>query len=42
MQKLICCSVFLALVLPALGQEGHPLSGTWHGDWGPIRGNGPM
>lgn len=22
------------LVLPAAAQEGHPLSGTWSGDWG--------
>jgi hypothetical protein len=25
----------LALVSPTLAQEGHPLTGTWHGDWGP-------
>ena len=25
----------MALVLPVLAQEGHPLSGSWHGDWGP-------
>ena len=24
----------LALVTPALAQEGHPLTGTWSGDWG--------
>ena len=23
------------LVLPAIAQEGHPLTGTWSGDWGP-------
>ena len=23
------------LAMAALAQEGHPLSGTWHGDWGP-------
>ena len=22
------------LMLPLLAQEGHPLTGTWHGDWG--------
>jgi hypothetical protein len=22
-------------VAPALAQEGHPLTGTWSGDWGP-------
>ena len=21
---------------PILAQEGHPLTGTWHGDWGPA------
>jgi hypothetical protein len=25
----------LAIAIPALAQEGHPLSGTWHGTWGP-------
>jgi len=25
----------LAVVLPVLAQEGHPLTGTWAGDWGP-------
>ena len=24
-----------ALTVAALAQEGHPLAGTWHGDWGP-------
>jgi len=23
------------LTMAALAQEGHPLAGTWHGDWGP-------
>jgi hypothetical protein len=23
------------LVAPAFGQQGHPLTGTWSGDWGP-------
>ena len=27
---LIC----LAIAVPVLAQEGHPLSGTWTGDWG--------
>jgi hypothetical protein len=29
---------YLAIVLiaaPLLAQEGHPLVGSWHGDWGP-------
>jgi hypothetical protein len=25
-----------ALTLPALAQEGHPLTGTWHGTWSPA------
>ena len=25
----------LGLIVPLAGQEGHPLTGTWHGDWGP-------
>ncbi|HEY4360451.1 MAG TPA: hypothetical protein VGN17_05765 [Bryobacteraceae bacterium] len=25
----------LAMVAPAPAQEGHPLTGTWHGTWGP-------
>jgi hypothetical protein len=33
---LIVCAVFLLLIIPAFAQEGHPLSGTWHGDWGPT------
>ena len=23
---------------PILGQQGHPLSGSWHGEWGPPGG----
>ena len=30
--------VCLAVVVPALAQEGHPLSGTWTGDWGTSPG----
>lgn len=39
MSKPICCLVLAALVtvLGTTGgaQEGHPLTGTWGGDWGP-------
>ena len=28
--------LLLALVFLLFAQEGHPLSGTWHGDWGPT------
>ena len=27
--------VCVALAAPGLAQEGHPLTGTWTGDWGP-------
>jgi len=30
------CFLAFAAVLPALAQEGYPLSGTWAGDWGPT------
>ena len=26
----------LVLLTPMFAQEGHPLTGTWHGDWGPT------
>jgi hypothetical protein len=35
MRKLFCCLVSVAIIIPAFAQEGHPLTGTWHGDWGP-------
>src|SRR5712691_10617818 len=28
----------MAAVLPLLAQEGHPLVGTWHGEWHPAAG----
>ena len=28
----------LMAVLPLAAQEGHPLSGTWHGEWHPAPG----
>jgi hypothetical protein len=27
--------VMAALAAPVLAQEGHPVVGTWYGDWGP-------
>lgn len=33
---LILAAAFL--ILPALAQEGHPLTGTWHGEWSPMPG----
>ena len=32
--NLLAC---LTLVVSAFGQEGHPLKGTWLGDWGPNK-----
>jgi hypothetical protein len=26
---------FLSFVFPAIAQEGHPMNGSWVGDWGP-------
>jgi hypothetical protein len=31
--------VGLAVAVPALAQYGHPLKGTWSGDWGPTKEN---
>jgi hypothetical protein len=32
----VCLVVCFTLALPALAQEGHPMSGSWVGDWGPT------
>jgi hypothetical protein len=34
---LLCLLSSLALATAALAQEGHPLKGTWLGDWGPNK-----
>ena len=31
----VCLFVYFTLALPARAQEGHPMSGSWVGDWGP-------
>lgn len=31
-----CFGACLAVVVSGLAQEGHPLTGTWVGDWGPT------
>jgi len=31
--------VAVLLAVPALAQFGHPLKGTWSGDWGPTKEN---
>jgi len=35
------CALLVAVLLsaPALAQFGHPLKGTWSGDWGPTKEN---
>jgi hypothetical protein len=36
MKFLSCiCALLVAAAIPAISQEGHPLSGTWTGDAGP-------
>jgi hypothetical protein len=34
---LLCLLGGLAMTTAALAQEGHPLKGTWLGDWGPNK-----
>jgi hypothetical protein len=33
--RLVCLLSCLAMATAALAQEGHPLKGSWRGDWGP-------
>lgn len=42
--KVILTGLFvtLALVLPVLAQEGHPLTGSWHGAWTPAGKRTPI
>ena len=35
LKSLSVVCVVLSFVATALAQEGHPLVGTWYGDWGP-------
>ena len=35
--RLWTVGVLAALAAVAIAQEGHPLVGTWYGDWGPSR-----
>ena len=32
--KTVVLIVFIAIAAAAIAQEGHPLTGTWSGDWG--------
>lgn len=34
----VCLLAVSVLALAAVAQEGHPLSGSWHGSWGPSGG----
>ena len=34
--QVILALACMGVILPALAQEGHPLTGTWSGDWGPT------
>src|SRR2546426_11037465 len=35
--SLVCLLAVLGVVVSAFAQEGHPLKGTWLGDWGPNK-----
>jgi hypothetical protein len=32
----LCIAACFAMTVSAVAQEGHPLTGTWSGDWGPT------
>jgi len=34
---IFCILASLATVVAAFAQEGHPLKGSWIGDWGPNK-----
>ena len=36
--RLVCVTAVLALALPAFAQWGHPLKGSWSGDWWVTKG----
>src|SRR5215510_16527402 len=33
---ILCLAACLLIAAAAVAQEGHPLTGTWSGDWGPT------
>ena len=37
--RVVCLLACLMTTAAALAQEGHPLKGTWLGDWGPAKDN---
>ena len=38
-RRVVCLVVALLIAAPALAQFGHPLKGTWSGDWGTTKEN---
>jgi hypothetical protein len=38
-RRVMSALIALLLAAPALAQFGHPLKGTWSGDWGPTQDN---
>src|SRR5215470_1056881 len=34
--QILCIAACFAMAASAVAQEGHPLTGTWSGDWGPT------
>ena len=36
MTRRLCAVAFVVSLAAASAQEGHPLVGTWYGDWGPT------
>jgi hypothetical protein len=36
--RLVCVIAVLAIAIPALAQWGHPLKGSWSGDWWVTKG----
>jgi hypothetical protein len=38
-QRVTAALILFALAAPALAQFGHPLKGTWSGDWGSTKDN---
>ena len=34
--RLVCLAASLSVTASGFAQEGHPLTGTWTGDWGPT------
>ena len=37
--KFICLIAIVAITLPALAQFGHPLKGSWSGEWSLNKGD---